>query len=131
MQRGPGHIYDHNAVAVHLLDKYVLGREHIYAGLVRIIENIPELLDELLRVRQVYRMKGLIWHLLHTQQDDAAVGVGEGRVSLPDTLWQSTQGFLCLNAVILPVLLNIGKIDHAKRLPFEVYDGVVVLLGCG
>ena len=44
---------------------------------------------------------------------DAAVGIGEGGVGLPDTLGQAAEGLLGLDSVILPVLLYLGKVNHA------------------
>ncbi len=74
---------------------------------------IPELLDEFLRVRQIHRAEGLVSQFLHAQQDDAAVGIGKGGVGLPNALGQAAEGLLGLDAVVLPVLLYLGKINHA------------------
>ena len=34
------------------------------------------------------------------------------RVSLPNALWQTAQRFLRLNTVVLPILLDFGKVNH-------------------
>ena len=99
-------------VAVHLLNEHILGGQHIHAGLVGVVDDIPELLDELFRVRQIHRAERLVGQLLHAQQDDAAVGVGKGGVGLPDAPGQAAEGFLGLDAVVLPVLLDFGKVNH-------------------
>ena len=108
-----GNIDDHNVVAIHLLDKYILGGQHIYAGLVGVIDDIPELLDKSVRVGQIYRVQGFIRPFFHSQQDNAAVCIGEGRVGFPNAFGQTAKGFLRLNAVVLPILLDFGKVNHA------------------
>ena len=99
-------------IAVHLLNKYILGGQNIYAGLIGVIGNVPELFDEFLRVRQIHSAEGFVGQLLHAQQDDAAVGIGEGRVGFPNAFGQTAKGFLRLNTVVLPILLDFGKVNH-------------------
>ena len=108
-----GNIDDHNVVAIHLLDKYILGGQDIHAGLIGVIDDIPELLNESVRVGQIYRVQGFIRPFFHAQQDNAAVGIGEGRVGFPNAFGQTAKGFLRLNAVVLPILLDFGKVNHA------------------
>ena len=108
-----GDVDDHDVVAVHLLNEHIFGRQHIHAGLVRVVDDVPKLLDEFLRVGQIHRAEGLVCQFLHAQQDDAAVGIGKGGVGLPDTLGQAAEGLLGLDSVILPVLLYLGKVNHA------------------
>ena len=107
-----GNIDDHNVVAIHLLDKYILGGQDIHAGLIGVIDDIPELLNESVRVGQIYRVQGFIRPFFHAQQDNAAVGIGEGRVGFPNAFGQTAKGFLCLNTVVLPILLDFGKVNH-------------------
>ena len=107
-----GNIDDHNVVAIHLLDKYILGGQDIHAGLIGVIDDIPELLNESVRVGQIYRVQGFIRPFFHAQQDNAAVGIGEGRVGFPNAFGQTAKGFLRLNAVVLPILLDFGKVNH-------------------
>ena len=107
-----GNIDDHNVVAIHLLDEYILGGQDIHAGLIGVIDDIPELLNESVRVGQIYRVQGFIRPFFHAQQDNAAVGIGEGRVGFPNAFGQTAKGFLRLNAVVLPILLDFGKVNH-------------------
>ena len=107
-----GNIDDHNVVAIHLLDKYILGGQDIHAGLIGVIDDIPKLLNESVRVGQIYRVQGFIRPFFHAQQDNAAVGIGEGRVGFPNAFGQTAKGFLRLNAVVLPILLDFGKVNH-------------------
>ena len=100
-------------VAIHLLDKYILGGQDIHAGLIGVIDDIPELLNESVRVGQIYRVQGFIRPFFHSQQDNTAVGIGKGGIGFPNALGQAAEGFLGLNAVILPILLYLGKINHA------------------
>lgn len=51
---------DHNMVTIDVLNKYILGGQYIHTGLVRVVYDIPELLDEFLWVRQIHRMQGFI-----------------------------------------------------------------------
>ena len=103
--------------AVHLLHKNIPGRQDIDAGLIGIVDDIPELPDEPVRIGQIDRVQGLVRPLLYAQQDDPAIGISEGRVCLPNALRQAAKRFFCLNAVILPILFQFGKIDHSLR-PF-------------
>ena len=48
----------------------------------------------------------------HSRQDNAAVSVGKGRIGFPNALGQPAKGFLGLNTVILPILLDFGKVNH-------------------
>ena len=41
-----------------------------------------------------------------------AVGIGEGRVGFPNAFGQTAKGFLRLNTVVLPILLDFGKVNH-------------------
>ena len=107
-----GNIDDHNVVAIHLLDKYILGGQDIHAGLIGVIDDIPELLNESVRVGQIYRVQGFIRPFFHAQQDNAAVGIGEGRVGFPNAFGQTAKGFLRLNAVVLPIFFKITEVDH-------------------
>ena len=63
----PGDIDDHDMIAVHLLNKYILGGQNIYAGLIGVIGDVPELLDESVRVGQIYRVQGFIRPFFHAQ----------------------------------------------------------------
>ena len=108
-----GDIDDHDMIAIVLLNKHILGGQNIYAGLIGVIDDVPELFDEFLRVGQIHRAEGLIGQLLHAQQDNTAVSVSKGRIGFPNALGQAAEGFLGLNAVILPILLYLGKINHA------------------
>ena len=112
---GTGHADDHDVRAVHLLHKNIPGRQDIDAGLIGIVDDIPELPDEPVRIGQIDRVQGLVRPLLYAQQDDPAIGIGEGRVCLPNALRQAAKRFFCLNAVILPILFQFGKIDHSLR----------------
>ena len=108
-----GNIDDHNMVAIHLLDKYVLGGQHINAGLIGVIDDVPELLNESVRVGQIYRVQGFIRPFFHSQQDNTAVGIGKGGIGFPNAFGQTAKGLLRLNAVVLPILLDFGKVNHA------------------
>ena len=103
-------------VPVHLLDEHVFRGQDVDAGPLGIVDDVPELPDEPLRVRQIHRVEGLVRPLLHAQQNDAAVGVGKGGVSLPDALGEAAQGLLRLDAVVLPVLFDLGKVDYLVSL---------------
>ena len=92
-------------VTIHILNKNIFGRKHIYAGLIWVVGNVPEFFYKFVRVRQVDCMKGFVRHFFHTQQNDSTVGICKRRVSLPNALWQTAQRFLRLNTVVLPVLL--------------------------
>ena len=110
---GTGHADDHDVRAVHLLHKNIPGRQDIDAGLIGIVDDIPELLNESVWIGQIYRVQGFIRPFFHAQQDNAAVGIGEGRVGFPNAFGQTAKGFLRLNAVVLPILLDFGKVNHA------------------
>ena len=71
-------------VAIHLLDKYVLGGQHINAGLIGVIDDVPELFNESVRVGQIYRVQGFIRPFFHSQQDNTAVGIGKGGIGFPN-----------------------------------------------
>lgn len=45
----------------------------------------------------------MVGHFVDTEEDDTAVGVGEGRVGLPDAVGQSAFGFFCFYAVVFLV----------------------------
>ena len=62
-----GNIDDHNAVAIHLLDKYIFGGQDIHTGLVGVIDDIPKLLHEPVRIGQIYRVQGFIRPFFHSQ----------------------------------------------------------------
>ena len=79
-----GNIDDHNVVAIYLLDKYILGGQDIHAGLIGVIDDIPELLNESVRVGQIYRVQGFIRPFFHAQQDNTAVGIGKGGIGFPN-----------------------------------------------
>jgi len=108
-----GNIDDHNVVAIHLLHKYILGGQHIHAGLIRVIDDIPELLDESVRVWQIYRVQGFICPFFHSQQDNTAMGIGKSGIGFPNAPGKPAEGFLGFNAVVLPILLDFGKVNHA------------------
>lgn len=72
-----GNIDDHNAVTIYLLDEYIFGGQDIHTGLVGVIGDIPEFLDESVRVGQIYRVQGFIRPFFHSQQDNATVGIGK------------------------------------------------------
>ena len=99
-------------VAVHLLNKHILGGQNIHAGLIGVIGDVPELLDESGRVWQIYRVQGFICPFFHAQQDNAAVGIGKGGIGFPNAFGQATKSFLRLDAVVLPILLDFGKVNH-------------------
>ena len=80
----PGDIDDHDMIAVHLLDKYILGGQDIHAGLIGVIDDVPELLNESVRVGQIYRVQGFIRPFFHSQQDNTAVGIGKGGIGFPN-----------------------------------------------
>ena len=107
-------------VTVHLLDKHILRGQHIHAGLVGIVDHIPKLFDESVRVWEIYGVQGFIRPLLHTQEDDAAISIGKGRIGLPNALGQAAEGLLGLDAVVFPILLDFGKVDHG--LPPDTCD---------
>ena len=71
-------------VTIHILNKNIFGRKHIYAGLVGVIDDIPELLDKSVRVGQIYRVQGFIRPFFHSQQDNTAVGIGKGGIGFPN-----------------------------------------------
>ena len=54
--------------------------------------------------------------VLYPQQDDPALGVGEGGISFPDALGQASGGLFCLDLVALPVLFDSGQVDHGSLL---------------
>jgi len=107
-------LFEHSDVeiAVDFLHKYILGGQDIHAGLIGVIDDIPELLNESVRVGQIYRVQGFIRPFFHAQQDNAAVGIGEGRVGFPNAFGQTAKGFLRLNAVVLPIFFKITEVDH-------------------
>ena len=107
-----GNIDDHNAVAIYLLDEYIFGGQDIHTGLVGVIDDIPKLLDESVMVWQIYRVQGFIRPFFHAQQDNAAVGIGKSGIGFPNALGKPAKGFLGLNTVILPILLDFGKVNH-------------------
>ena len=107
-----GNIDDHDMIAVDFLHKYILGGQHIHAGLVGIVDDVPELLDESVRVWQIYRVQGFICPFFHAQQDNAAVGIGKSGIGFPNALGKPAKDFLGLNTVILPILLDFGKVNH-------------------
>lgn len=63
----PGNINDHDMIAFGFLNEYILGRQHTHAGLVGVVDDVPELLDESVRGRQVYRVQRFISLFFHAQ----------------------------------------------------------------
>ena len=80
--------------------------------MIGIVDDVPELLDESVRVWQIYRVQGFIRPFFHAQQDNAAVGIGKSGIGFPNALGKPAKGFLGLNTVILPILLDFGKVNH-------------------
>ena len=107
-----GNIDDHDMVAVHLLNKHILGGQNIHTGLIGVIGDVPELLDESVRIGQIYRVQGFVCPFFYSQQDNTAVGIGKGGIGFPNALGKPAEGFLCLNTVVLPILLDFGKVNH-------------------
>lgn len=99
-------------IAVAPLNEYICGGQHIHAGLVGIVDDVLELLDESVGVRQIYRVQRFICPFFHAQQDNTDMGIGEGRVSFPNALGQTAEGFLRLYTVVFPILLDFGKVNH-------------------
>ena len=109
---GTRYMDNNNVVAVDLLHEYVFRREDVHTGLVGIVDNIPEFFDEPVRIRQIHRVQGLICPFLYAQQNDPAIRIGKRGVRFPNTLWQPAESFFSLNAVVFPILLDFGKVDH-------------------
>jgi len=91
-----GNFDDHDVVAVHLLNEHVLGGQHVCAGLVRVVNDIPDLLDAFLRIRQIHSAEGFVCRFLRAQQDDAAVGVGESGICFLNAFGQAAESLLGL-----------------------------------
>ena len=60
--------------------------------------------------------------VFYSEQDQSAERIGKGRIGLPYALRKSSQGFLCLKAVVLSVFFNVIEIDHIMPLRFYVSD---------
>ena len=107
-----GHMDDHDMVAIYLLHEHILRGQNIHAGLIRVVDDIPKLSDEPIRIREVNRVQRLVRPFFHTQQNDTAQRIGKSGVGLPEASGQTTHGLLRLNAVILSILFKIAEVDH-------------------
>ena len=89
-----GNIDDHDMVSTDLLNEHILGRQDIGAGLVGVIHDIPELLNQTVWIGKIYCVEEFIVQFLHAQQDNTAVGVGKGGVDFPILLERPPGAFL-------------------------------------
>ena len=110
-----------NSVTLYLHNLHVSVGQNVDAGFTGIVDRIPEVPDHSLRIRKVYRMERLICILLHTKQNHAAQCIGKSRIGFPNASGQTAQSFLCFNSVVLPVLLNIGKVEHPLHLLYSFF----------
>lgn len=117
---GPWHLDDHDAVALALPDLHVLIREDVHIGDSTVVDAVPEVRRQPLRVGQRHAGKALAGVFDHTQQDVPAEGVGKGRIGLSDAVRQSALGALGFQAVVLLVLAQVGKVQHGGRLFFPL-----------
>ena len=113
---------NNNVVTVDLLHEYVFRRENIHTGLVGIVDNIPEFFDESVRIWQIHRMQRLVCPFLYTQQNDPAVRIGKCGVCLPNTLRQPAKSLLSLDAIVFPILLYLGKVNHVFSPPLADFS---------
>ena len=109
---GAGNIDDDNMIPIDRLNGHIPAGQDIYAGLVRVVDKIPKLLDELVGIGQIDGVKSLVLKLLHAEQNDAAQGIGKGGIRLPNAVGKTAQRLFRLDAVVLPVLFQVVQVDH-------------------
>ena len=121
LSRGTRHRYHEYCVAADLVVRHVGLAKQVGADTPGVIRRIPQLLLEL---RDVFRRKaggvpGTVPSLAHAAHDATAIGVGHGRVTLPQRLRETSFGFLDLEAVALAVRLELAEVElhaHAPRI---------------
>ncbi len=99
---------------------HLLFRENIHADPGRVVESPPKVFHKPLGIQQIQSAEALVGQFLHTQQNHAALGIGEGGIGLPDTLRQAAQGLFRLDPVIFPVILQIVQVQHCTPPPFFI-----------
>ena len=99
-------------LAVYSMDLYIFVCQNIYTDLDRIVEDGMEIVNKPLRIQQIHCMEGFVRQFLHTQQDDAAVGIGESGVGFPDTFRQTAQCLFGFDTVVFPVVSQVFKIQN-------------------
>ena len=75
---------------------HILFGKNIGAHLVRVIDNIPKVFNQLFGIRQVNGVQGFVIVFLNTKQNDTTESVGERGIGFPNALGQAAEGFLGL-----------------------------------
>ena len=84
-------VRNHNEM-LPLSEKYTLNvfaGKNVDACLIGIVDKIPKLFDKLVGIGQIDGMERLVLILLHAEKDDAAQGIGEGGIRLPNAVGQT------------------------------------------
>ena len=76
-------------IAIHFHNTQMLIRQEAHAYLLRVVDGIPKLCHKLLGIRQPDRPERFVRQFLHSQQDNAALRVGESGIGCPKAMWQN------------------------------------------
>lgn len=79
------------------------GQHSAYLG--PVADRVPKILTKVLRFRWCESdcFECTVFTFLDAEQNDTAIGVGEGGVRLPHTAWEATLCCLRLNPIILTI----------------------------
>ena len=83
LTRGPGHSDADVAQPVNLFDNGIAAREKIRAHFRGIVDAVPELLEQSVGISQSLYVERTSEIFLHAEENNAALGICEGRIGFP------------------------------------------------
>ena len=97
----------HDHLVVYIVGYNIFIHQKVDADFSRIIDRIPKILLHFVSILQTCRHKTAIGIFCYTKNNDTAITICHGRISLPKAIGQPAFGFFDFQAVVFAIIIKL------------------------